>query len=343
MNVRVIAIVLSLVFVSSCGSTSKTTAAQSEEVGLSFPGLFASPTSEELVTVRDDWLQRDLNARDIQEEYREVLADGRLFRIFSHTSTAGKHFGVIISPSTEAVSPLQGFPIMMSLSGFGPPFQVHVSADLPANPGSPPAIILYPSYRGQTLVVGEQTFTSEGPLFDLCDGGTDDILTFLNVAIEVTPNASSTVMVVGGSRGGNTGMLAAVRDERIQRVVSLAGPDTYLVESYRNQPNFKPSYDNWFLKDLTSAESSVNDARARMIACSPLFFTADLPSTQLHHGVADVNVPFETLGRMRQSWTESGRDPSELETYAYEGVDHTFQGVMDVVRARINAFILSEL
>lgn len=73
-----------------------------------------------------------------------------------------------------------------------------------------------------------------------------------------------------GNESGNLGMFAAIRDERIQCVVSLAGPDTYLVESYKNQPNFKPSYDNWFLKALTSAESSVNVARARVVALSSI-------------------------------------------------------------------------
>jgi len=314
-NTGIAALALSLLFISGCGSTAKPTTPQAEEQGLSIPELFVPPTSDELTSVRDVWLRRDLSVRDIKEEYREVQADGRLFRVVSHTSTAGKHFGAIISPMADTLEPARGFPIIMSLSGFGPPFEVHVSTDMPSDSGAHPAITLYPSYRGQTLVVGEQRFESEGPLFDLCDGATDDILSFLNVAIEVTPGASSTVVVAGGSRGGNTGMLAAVRDERIQRVVSLAGPDTYLVESYRNLPNFKPSYDNWFLKDLISSDSSVSAARARMIACSPLYFTSDLPPTQLHHGTLDINVPSE--------------------------IDHTFEGVLETVRSRINAFILS--
>jgi len=297
----------------------------------------------ELSLVADAWQQRDLSTRDIQEEHRVVLDDGRLFRVVSHTGTGGKHFGVIISPADGTPVPPQGFPITMSLSGFGPPFEVHVRTDIPSNPDFPPVITLYPSYRGQTLVVGQQEFESEGPLFDLCDGGTDDVLSFLNVAIEVTPGAGNTVLVVGGSRGGNTGMLAAARDDRFKRVVSLAGPDTYLVESYRNQPNLRPSYDNWFLKDLTTTDSSMSEARARMIACSPLFYVSALPPTQLHHGTEDVNVPFETLKRMRDSWMGTGRDPNELETYAYEGVDHTFQGALDTVRARINTFVLSAL
>ncbi len=272
-----------------------------------------------------------------------MLADGRLLRVVSHSGPGGLHFGAIISPAEGTPVPEQGFPIALSLSGFGPPFEVRVSTDASSESRHPPVITVYPAYRGQRLLVGEQAFESEGPLFDQCDGGTDDVLALLNVAIESTSRAGERVVAVGGSRGGNTAMLASIRDDRIERVVSLAGPDTYLVESYRRHANLKVLYDNWFLKDLSVRASSIAEARARMIACSPLLFVSDIAPLQLHHGTADAGVPFEVLNRMEAAWVEQGRDPVDLQVYAYEGAGHTLSGFVSQIRARINTFLRAVL
>ena len=138
-------------------------------------------------------------------------------------------------------------------------------------------------------------------------------------------------------------MLASIRDDRVKRVVSLAGPDTYLIDSYIDHPNIKILYENWFLKDLAANGKSIADARERMISCSPLYFIQDMAPTQLHHGTADAAVPFAVLDRMQQAWIDLGRDPVELETYVYDGSDHTFNGLYDQIRTRVNAFILPVL
>lgn len=328
---------------SGCESTGSSHQSPLESSGVSVSELFAPPTSTELANVQTTWSQRDLSARDVKIVYRDSLPDGRLLQVIAHTSTGGKHFGAIISPAEGTPIPPNGFPIALSLAGFGPPFKVKVNTHPPSDSVLPPGITAIPAFRGHSLIVGDQIFQSEGPLFDHCDGGTDDILSFLNVVIKVTPSAGEWVVATGGSRGGNTAMLASIRDDRIKRVVSLAGPDTYLIDSYRANPNMQLSYDHWFLKDLTANQSSISEARARIISCSPLYFVEDLALLQLHHGTADVNVPFEVLARMEQAWIDKGRDLAELETYSYEGADHSFKGFVEQIRTRITAFIRTML
>lgn len=324
---------------SGCESTGSSHQSPLESSGVPVSELFAPPTSTELSNVQTIWSQRDLSARDVKIVYRESLPDGRLLQVMSHTSTGGKHFGAIISPAEGTPIPPNGFPIALSLAGFGPPFKVNVNTHPPSDSGLPPGITAIPAFRGHSLIVGDQEYQSEGPLFDHCDGGTDDILSFLNVVFKIAPRAGERVVATGGSRGGNTAMLASIRDDRIKRVVSMAGPDTYLIDSYMDNPNMQVSYNNWFLKDLTANQSSITGARERIIACSPLYFVEDIAPLQLHHGTVDVNVPFEVLARMKGAWIGKGRDPVELETYAYEGADHSFKGFIEKIRVRVTAFI----
>lgn len=339
MRVEFAAIAFCIIMASGCESTTTSPQSQLVPSGVSIAELFSPPSQIELSQIETAWSQRDLSPNDVEEVHREVLPDGRVLKVVSHTGTGGKHFGAIISPAEGTPVPPAGFPIALALNGFGPPFELKLDIGEPSNSGLPPGITVTPSFRGYRLLVREQSYQSEGALFDFCDGGTDDILALLNVAIEVTPGAGELVIATGGSRGGTTAMLASIRDDRIKRVVSLAGPDSYLIDSYLDIPNMKPAFEGWFLKDLSDDTKSIDEARIRMISCSPLYFLKDIAPLQLHHGTLDINVPFGVLERVEQVWQELGRDHVELETYTYDGADHSFAGFVAQIGSRIVAFV----
>ncbi|MEL6340765.1 MAG: prolyl oligopeptidase family serine peptidase [Myxococcota bacterium] len=304
-----------------------------ESAGVSISNLFRSPDHSELQAIRENWNERDLSVRNVVEEARSRRPNGDTVVVLSHELEGGVRYGAIVIP--ESIS--ESVPVVVNSIGFGPPYQLDLTPARSAFGGG--FITVLPGFRGHTLILDDETWRSDGPLFDQCDGGTDDMLSFLQVALEHEPAADrSRVYAFGGSRGGNVSMLASVREPSIRAVVSLAGPTSYLVEDYLEHPNLSTLYSRWFVRELLEDPSQVESARREMVACSPLFFVESLPALQLHHGEADQSVPVKNTEVFEEAWNQ-GRAGEPLEVFYYPGEGHNFAGSIELVSDRAERFL----
>lgn len=114
--------------------------------GANLDVLFAEPTAAELASLRESWAQRDLSPRDVAEQHRIILNDGRLLRVISHRVGGSTHVGAVVTPGEDAVIPDDGFPVAVSLIGFGPPFEARLDPNAPSSPGAPPMVTVFPPF-----------------------------------------------------------------------------------------------------------------------------------------------------------------------------------------------------
>ncbi|MGB5809833.1 MAG: prolyl oligopeptidase family serine peptidase [Polyangiales bacterium] len=314
--------------------TSLRTALVERDVDLDL--LFADPTDAEIDAARADWAGRQLGVRSLREEAAFTLDEGESMRVLSHRVGAQRHYGVVIVPAGEHLPGT--LPVLISLVGFGAEMLVEIPTDARAYDDA--YVTLFPSFRGHELRVRGQSWMSGGNPYDQCDGGADDAIAFVNAALEATPAAdASSFATIGGSRGGNVGMLIGIRREDVSGVVNIAGPTDYLREELLDHPNMVALYASHFVRGLLDGTGDLNEARMRMLTCSPLHFAEDLPPTQAHHGALDLNVPFEQAELLAKRMDELRRSPPAFEFFAYEESDHQLSDVRKDIELRVDAFI----
>ena len=273
--------------------------------------LFAAPTPAELARVERMWNARDLSPRDVAIERTYEMTIGGIehsVRVIRHTVAGVVHHGVVLVPRG-----VQGAPILVEAKGVSPSFFPLDVSDLTSTvllgDDARRVIRVAPSYRGERLIVGVDTFTSGGDRSDVWDGATDDLLTFLNVAKATIAEAdTSRVCVFGRSRGGTVGILASLRDRSIDCTVAWAAPTDWFELMGQNGWTLRQTAEesvhlqssltgiggqflNTFLRRLVAGEETVDAARMRMIASSPLYFAERIGCMQAHWGVEDVIVP----------------------------------------------------
>ncbi len=307
-----------------------------ETNGVDVGALFAPPTTSELESMLSDWSGRQLGAVDLQDDATFTLQSGDTLRVLSHLVGDQRHYGAVIVPAGAHVVGSLG--VFVSLIGFGKSMLLEIPPQTTADGDA--HITLLPSFRGHTLRFGDQEWVSGGDAFDHCDGGTDDAIAFINAALQATPEATSTGMfAVGGSRGGNVALLIGIRKTSIAGVVDIVGPTDYLREELLEHPNVSPLYQGYFVKGLLDGTSDATEARRRLLACSPLYFAEQLPPTQVHHGTADLNVPFTQAELLSDRMAELGRMPPDFELFTYEGADHQLVAEKPQIETRVGAFI----
>ncbi len=309
--------------------------------GVDVEALFAAPAQTELDAVRADWAGRDLSPRNVEVLQEETLPDGRVLTLLAHDVGDARHVGAMIAPAADAPVPEGGFPLALSLIGFGPPFEVTVSDPPPQGDDAVPVIALLPAFRGHTMIRGERRFEAGGQRFDQCDGGGDDALAFANAAATLDARARTERLVsVGGSRGGNVSLLLGARDPRAVAVASLAGPTSYLRRDWLDHPNLRTLYERWFVRGLLEGTSDLAEARRRLIACSPAFFVRDMPPAQLHHGTGDRQVPVDTVDAFEAAWNRERTDgETALEVLLYPDEGHALAESLDLINPRVSAFL----
>lgn len=310
------------------------------ERGIDLDALFAPPTHEELAALRAAWRAVDSSPQDVREEGMYVLDEGDTLHVLSHRVGDLRHYGVVIEPPGDHAP--GSLPVVANLIGFGGGMRLEVPRDATAYDGA--YVTVFPSFRGHLLQYGNNLWRSEGNPFDQCDGGTDDALAFLEVALESTPSADpERLALLGGSRGGNVAMMLSIRRGDIDGVVNVAGPTDYLHEELLDHPNLTRFYEDHFVAELLDGGTDLDEARARMLSCSPLYFAERLPALQVHHGTADQNVPFEQAELLAQHMNALGRTAPLYELFVYEGADHRLADHLGDVVMRIDAFVESRL
>ena len=298
--------------------------------------LFAPPTEAELRALQATWRMVDSMPGDFREEASLTLEGGDTLRVLSHMVSGQRHYGIVIEPKGEHLP--GSLPVFVNLIGFGPEMRLEVPPDAVAYDGA--AVTMLPSFRGHELVVGDAAWRSDGDPFDHCDGGSDDALAFLEVALMATPAADPRRTVVfGGSRGGNVAMMVGIRRQDVAGVVNLAGPTDYLQEELLDNPNTVPTYANYFVANLLDGGTDVDEARERILSCSPFYFADQIPPLQLHHGTGDRVVPISQAEALHDRLRSLGRIAPDYELFVYEGADHQLTEALKVLGPRVKEFV----
>ena len=284
--------------------------------------LFATPTTAELNDVLTDWQSRDLSPSNYTEEAVYPVGGNAVLKMVSFNVSGNKEYGALLIPPS-----VEGMPVRMWIGGFGYDVTMNsINIVFDTTASDHPFIFAVPALRGQWLSVRvngiEYTSpVSEGNHCDAFDGATDDAIAFLNIidSTEVKSDINRTG-VRGGSRGATVAMLMAERDERVKLAVSVAGP-VNMIELTSKSENDE-TYQCQFLDDLVNGNETIDQARHKMIASSPYFFSEYLPPTQLHLAAKDDIVPVSEGEDLNEKMNESGLG-GPLELFIYEGRDHS--------------------
>ena len=273
--------------------------------------LFEPPSAAEIARVRAEWRARDLEPADVAvvREYPQTIGGiDYTARVIRHRVHGDTHYGLVLVPAGARNAPL-----VVEAKGVSPSFFPLRPGGLTVpevlGPDAARAILVAPAYRGESLIVDADTFTSAGDRSDVWDGATDDLLAFLVVAKRTTPEADTTrVCVFGRSRGGTVALLASIREPSIDCAVAWAAPTDWFelmgqqgwtVRQAAEEALYSSSelheiggqFLNTFLRRVAAGEEPMERARRRMLASSPLWFAADIGCVQAHWGVDDVIVP----------------------------------------------------
>lgn len=320
-------------------------AADGIKLPFSLDALFATPTDAERKAVLADWQHRELKPRDVQVIKRAPYSLDNLGKfpaeivIVSHRVHGSKHYGAIIVPKNAKPGCCTVVLDVKGVSWNYFPLNLTHPSDLMQSLAEDRDRFIYvvPSLRGEKLILGDESWVSEGDRTDVWDGATDDVIALLNVALKITPEADpARIAAFGHSRGGTVVLLAAERDPRIRRVVSAAGPTDHfflqgedgwtpresVADALRNHGKPKDlggQFLETFLTGAVAGEKNLEETRRLLLASSPRYFAERLPPTQFHYGLDDGVVKpangREIIARMSQA----GLKP---EAYFYPGFGH---------------------
>lgn len=287
---------------------------EEDRLPFSLEALFAPPAPEEIDTVWARWKRRDLDPHDVtlvttcEVDLHGAPAEAR---VVAHRVHGERHLGVVLVP--EGAEP-GSLPVLVEAKGVSPGFfPLHVPEGLtsPHLLGAERDQVIYvaPGYRGERVILGPDTLTSEGRPNDAWDGATDDLIGLLRVALEITPEAdSSRVCVFGRSRGGAVALMSGMREQRVDCVVAWAAPTDWfrlmgldgwtqreLVEDgLRNDAvpgETGGQFIDYFLASSLRGRRGLRETRLHLVASSPLYFAERLPLAQVHWGMDDTIVP----------------------------------------------------
>ena len=307
----------------SPGSNSNSNSSSSSSSSSGFGQSLTGPYSYDRVTAQDRnwilgvWASRDLSAQSVELVYTKNTGDDEV-RIYQHKINGRTHYGAITIPNSQAMS--TGVPVVIFAGGLQQSnpsinIQSQVLNHSQGDSSTTDFIQIIPAFRGRALIYDGLSFSADGDFCDAYDGAADDAIAMLNVAeSRVSQGRYDKVMVTGGSRGGNTALLLAVRDRRINVAMPASAPVDFHRTSVRN--HYGSQYSCQFFDDKNNQES-----RERILASSPLHFDV-LPTVEniiLHHGTQDSTVPFWNLQEMAINLEDQGVN---YFAHAYAGEGH---------------------
>ncbi|MEX0601035.1 MAG: hypothetical protein WD205_10350, partial [Rhodothermales bacterium] len=236
-SLRLTSILLVIAVAASCDAVGSNGGGD-VEAGVDLDALFAPANRSEIDLAAGAWEGRDVSAREVSLVYEGELTHAFApdwasdLRIYAHAVDGHTHYGAVITPHSTQPSTQHStqHPVLLFLHGGDAGVRMDdVALALALLPEvRDEYVVVVPSFRSEPLVVGGETFQSEGAPSPW-DRDVDDTLALLNVAFEVTPGADAErVVAVGFSRGGTVALLAAIRDERIGGVASFSAPTDFL-------------------------------------------------------------------------------------------------------------------
>jgi cephalosporin-C deacetylase-like acetyl esterase len=195
--------------------------------------ILVNPTEAEIREVVRIQRAKDLRPKDVRLVDTVALSNGNKLFILSHQVGENVHYGAVILPSGHQASKHPIVILATGGDGMHGDFDIaqdfnHKASQFPNLLGAEldqSAIVVIPSFRGQTMILAGHRYQSEGKLSDAFDGATTDALALLNVVLESFDEADDKhISIIGGSRGGTVALLAAARDKRIGKVIAIAAP-----------------------------------------------------------------------------------------------------------------------
>ncbi|MEM8896757.1 MAG: prolyl oligopeptidase family serine peptidase [Bacteroidota bacterium] len=282
--------------------------------------LLRQVDSSEVEEVSKYWDTFNLKSDSIWEESRFMHRSNRELRVVAHMAEGDIHYGAIFLP--RGYTKNATYPVLLFAPGLN---QVSPAVDINKHSTIPSLsrklssyIIVVPSYRGQSLIVDDRSYCSDGFFGDAFDGATDDALRLLEVALETVEGADPTqVAVYGISRGGTVSLLAASRDKRIKAAISQAGPVDFLRRDVFDRYNLQYRY------QFLNGKATFEERRKHILRSSPLNFISGFEGSLLIlHGNRDDVVPMwnpEEVLQKRES------DPFTFHEYREGG--HNFDAI----------------
>ncbi len=297
--------------------------------------LFAPPTAAEIAAVRADWAGRDISPVGLTVELTEaysLFGSPATLRVVSHQVGEARHYGAIVAPKSNRAASL---PVLMYLHGGDNGVDVDDVQFLAFALGELRDSFVYvvPSFRSEPLEHGDREWVSTGP-GGHWDYDVDDALALLNVALAITPQARSEgLSLVGGSRGGGVALLAGIRDQRVENIITLFGPTDFFDEWVREivreaalgmprQLTGVSHMDSTLVQPYMGGRIELARVRLELVRRSAVLFAEDLPAVQLHHGTIDETVSVSQAHSMIRVMEALGREPPEFEAFIYEGAGH---------------------
>ena len=314
--------------------------------------LFAAPRESEVAAIRSDWRARGLGAHQVAVELEEefsLAGSAANLRIVSHQVAGVSHIGAIIEPRGAA---RESLPVLVFVHGGDDGLALGSTMQILAmflGELRDDFVYVLPSFRGEPLAYGDHTWESEGPAspwnYDV-----DDALSLVNVAMETAPAAiRGRYGVIGVSRGAGVALLMGARDPRIQRIVAFFGPTDMLNSWARDIARVlvmggtvhKPGVEylrTTLIEPWWDGALSLAEIRLELIRRSPVYFAADLPPMQLHHGDADAVVSVSQARSLMRAMEALGRGPPDFEAFIYKGGTHDILSLAGAIPRAIAFF-----
>jgi hypothetical protein len=315
--------------------------------GINFTTLFALPSDAEVNAVRAEWAGRSPTATSVRLEKTTSFLLGDTparVEIVSHTVDGLRHYGAIVVPNGANPGSL---PVMIYHHGGDQGVNlIEIQFLAAAMPDLGDQFVwVIPSYRDETLSLGNDEWTSQGPESPW-DRDVDDAMALLSVALGRAPAADpSRIGALGLSRGANVAMLQAIRDSRIDVVVEFFGPTDFfdvwiqlitediIVGRFNPLPGVE-----WLAEEFVRpfAAGAISEAamRREYIRRSPVHFLVDMPALQIHHGVRDPVVPVSQAESLVARMQGIGRGEPSFQFFFYtNGVHDPFTLPLSVPRS----------
>ena len=310
--------------------------------------LFEPPSEAEIDAISADWAGRDYSVAGVQVELAEeisLVGTAADLRIVSHVVTGHRHYGAIVVPQGASEESLQMLAYLHGGDG-GVSVADLQFVGLALGELRDSFVYVVPSYRSEPLRHDSLTWVSVGASSHW-DYDVDDVMALVSVAFESTPEAKpGSYSIIGGSRGGGVALLAGVRDERIERLVTFFGPTDFFDEWVREivqeaalrMPRRLPGVthlDSTVVQPFIRGDVTRPEARLELVRRSSVLYAAGLPATQLHHGTIDQTVSVSQAESLIEVMEAMGRGPPDFEAYIYEGGGHDFLSLQEAVQRAV--------
>ena len=298
--------------------------------------LFEAPTAQEIAQVRADWATRPIVDEGFQLEASGFDSNGAQVDIVSHIVDGARHFAAIRYPQNFDPSLVYRTVLLCHGGVFGVDLQgiTNLLGLLSGGCLEGDSFLVIPSFRSETLQTGFAGSFTSGGTPSPANRDVDDTLSLLTVALRNYPQMDDARVVAWGvSRGAAVAMIAAVRDDRIRRVVNNFGFTDFSLPSVRARVDaiqnqgaqatgigaivWESSIEPWLNGTLTLSE-----ARSEWIKRSVCYFADELPELQVHHGLADTLVDASHTTVLLDALSSEGASFPEVQGFFYPGGQH---------------------